>query len=77
MPRQIARDFNGIERQDYSEESGLLCRASLALSERVSTYSALRASNMAGDEFRPLSQLGGLVYRVLDPKIQTPGHAFA
>lgn len=32
---------------------------------------------MAGDEFRPLSQLGGLVYRVLDPKIQTPGHAFA
>jgi len=34
---------------------------------------ALRASNVAGDEVRPLSLFGGQVYRVSDPTIQTPG----
>lgn len=38
----------GIERQDYSKNLGLLCRASLALSERVSAYSALRALEHGG-----------------------------
>ncbi len=36
---------------------------------------ALRASNVAADEVRPLSRFGGPVYRVLDPTIQTPGSA--
>lgn len=34
---------------------------------------ALRASNVAADEVRPLSRFGGPVYRVFDPTIQTPG----
>ena len=33
-------------------------------------------SNMAGDEVRLLSLIGGQVYRLSDPTIQTPGHAF-
>jgi len=32
---------------------------------------------MAGDELRLLSLIGGQVYRLSDPTIQTPGHAFA
>lgn len=77
FPRSAIRQIRyGIERQDYSKNLGLLCRASLALSERLSTYSALRASNMAGDELRLLSLFGGQVYRLSDPTIQTPGHAF-
>ena len=34
-------------------------------------------SNMAGDELRLLSLIGSQVYRLSDPTIQTPGHAFA
>jgi len=32
---------------------------------------------MAGDEVRLLSLFGKQVYRLSDPTIQTPGHAFA
>lgn len=32
---------------------------------------------MAGDELRLLSLIGSQVYRLSDPTIQTPGHAFA
>ena len=45
---RLAHDVYGIERQDYSKNLGLLCRASLALSERVSAYSALRALEHGG-----------------------------
>ncbi len=43
-----AQKTHGIELQDYSEESGLRCRASLALDEHISVRSSATSLERGG-----------------------------
>lgn len=73
-----AQDVYGIERLDYSKKHGDYSAEPpshwTSQSPGIQRY---EHSNMAGDEVRLLSLFGRQVYRLSDPTIQTPGHAFA
>ena len=75
--KRLAHDVYGIERQDYSVKRVYSAEPPSHWTSQSPGIQRYEHSNMAGDELRLLSLIGSQVYRLSDPTIQTPGHAFA